>query len=94
MRPEQRAQAYYLLGLTDARIGRTFWLSQAEAFLETAIRLAPGEPVARQAYALLAEALVAGYGSDDSELPPDRQVRLDELRRIAEDAGAGDAPAH
>lgn len=83
MRAEQRARAYYLLGVVESRIGRSFWLSQAEAFLETAIRLAPGRPVASKAYALLEEALIAGYASREFELPPDLQVRLDALRRIA-----------
>jgi tetratricopeptide (TPR) repeat protein len=83
-RPE-RAEAYYLLGLIETRIGRTYWLSQAEAYLETAIRLAPGEPIAADAYALLDEFLVAGYsGSGGTHVPPDIQAKLDRLRGIAE----------
>jgi len=79
----ERARAYELLGVLESRIGRSFWLSQAEAFLEAAIRLAPGTPVAARAYELLDDALVAGYASRDSELPPDIQRRLDELREVA-----------
>ena len=84
----QRAQAYYLLGLIETRIGRTYWLSQAEAYLETAIRLAPGKPVAQDAYLLLDEFLVAGWsGSGGTHVPPDIQAKLDHLRSIAEPEG-------
>lgn len=79
-----RAEAYYLLGWIETRIGRTYWLSQAEAYLETAIRLAPGRPVAQEAYSLLEEFLVAGYtGSGGTHVPPDIQAKLDQLRWIA-----------
>jgi hypothetical protein len=81
----EQADAYYLLGVIETRIGRSFWLSQAEAYLETAIRLAPGQPVARDAYALLEEFLVAGYtGSGGEHVPPDVRQKLDTLRRIAD----------
>jgi tetratricopeptide (TPR) repeat protein len=79
-----RAEAYYLLGWIETRIGRTYWLSQAEAYLETAIRLAPGQPVAQNAYSLLEEFLVAGYtGSGGTHVPPDIQAKLDSLRWVA-----------
>lgn len=82
---QQRAEAYYLLGLIETRIGRSYWLSEAEAYLETAIRLAPGEPIAGKAYDLLEEFLVAGYsGSGGTHVPPDIQAKLDVLKRIAE----------
>jgi tetratricopeptide (TPR) repeat protein len=85
-----QAEAYYLLGVIETRIGRTFWLSQAEAYLETAIRLAPGEPVAKDAYALLEEYLGAGYsGAAGANLPSDVREKLALLRRISE----GEVPA-
>ena len=81
---EERAEAYYLLGRIETRIGRS-WLSEAEAYLETAIRLAPGEPIAADAYQLLDEYLVAGYsGSGGTHVPPDIRTKLDRLRQIAE----------
>jgi hypothetical protein len=81
----QQADAYLLLGTIETRIGRSFWLSQAEAYLETAIRLAPGKPVARDAYALLEDYLTAGYsGSGGTNLPPDVQQKLQLLRGISE----------
>lgn len=87
--PEQ-AEAYYLLGEIETRTGRSFWLSQAEAYLETAIRLAPGQPISKDAYSLLEEFLVAGYsGSGGTNVPPDVREKLDLLRKISE----GKAPA-
>ena len=85
-----QAEAYYLLGVVETRIGRSFWLSQAEAYLETAIRLAPGEPVAKDAYALLEDYLGAGYaGAAGANLPSDVREKLALLRRISE----GERPA-
>ena len=81
----QQADAFLLLGVIESRIGRSFWLSQAEAYLETAIRLAPGKPVARNAYGLLEEYLTAGYsGSAGTNLPPDVRQKLELLRGISE----------
>ena len=40
------AEAYYLLGLAETHVGDTYWVSQADMYLETAIRLAPKEPFA------------------------------------------------
>lgn len=81
----QRAEAYYLLGLIETRTARTYWLSQAEAHLETAIRLAPGQPIAMDAYHLLEEFLVSGYtGTAGMHVPPDVGEKLDQLRWIAE----------
>ena len=80
-----RAEAYYLLGLIETRIGRSYWMSQAEAYLETAIRLAPGDPVALRAWDLLDEYLTAGYsGSGGTFLPPDIADKLELLHGIAE----------
>jgi mono/diheme cytochrome c family protein len=83
----QRAEAYYLLGVIETRIGRSYWLSEAEAYLETAIRLAPGQPVAQRAYALLYDFLVSGYsGSGGTHVPPDVHNKLELLRLIADGA--------
>jgi len=81
----QRAEAYYLLGVIEMRIGRAYWLSQAEAYLETAIRLAPGERVARDAYERLHTYVLAGFTDSGGEYaPPDLKEKLDLLRQIAE----------
>jgi hypothetical protein len=88
-------EAYYLLGLIESRIGRSFWLSQTEHFLETAIRLGPGQPYAAEAYELLEEFVVSGYtGSSGTHVPEDVQQRLDELRELLDaNAAPGAAPA-
>lgn len=83
------AEAYYLLGIIETQIGRSFWLSQAEAFLETAIRTAPGTRVAEDAYAALEDFLIAGFsGSAGTNIPPDIAAKLDELLLLAGRPGA------
>jgi len=85
---EDQAEAYYLLGVIETRIGRIYWLTQAEAYLETAIRLAPGEPIAKDAYALLEDFLVGNSGVA-GHVPRDIREKLDSLRKISE----GEVPA-
>ncbi len=97
--PERVGEAYYLLGVIESRVGRSFWASQTEFFLETAIRMGPGRPYAEPAFALLEEFLVSGYrGAAESEIPADvveRLRQLDELMRRARSANEpprSDAP--
>jgi hypothetical protein len=81
------ARAYYLLGVAESRIGPNFWISQSEFYLETAVRMAPGSDVARDAYALLEEETFAGYtGSGGLQLPDDVERHLRELRQLLEAA--------
>jgi len=79
------AEASYLLGVIEARIGRTPPLSQAEVFLERAVRLAPQEPFARSALELLQELVVSGY-AEEEEIPSDLRKNLSELRQLVEKA--------
>ena len=75
-------EACYLLGVIESRIGRSFWLSQTEFYLEQAILLAPQRPFANDAYELLEEFLVSGYtGSEGSDVPPELRARLDDLKQ-------------
>lgn len=77
------AEAYYWLGVAESRIDRSYWLSQADLYLETAIRMAPSAPFAKDAFALLSERTVAGYtGSAGTYVPPDVQAKLDELKAL------------
>jgi hypothetical protein len=91
--PERGGEAYYLLGVIESRIGRSFWASQTEFFLETAIRMGPKERYADDAFALLEEFLVSGYtGSSGTNVPPDiveRLEELDELMKRARVTGPG-----
>jgi hypothetical protein len=84
---DEMAEAYYLLGATDAASRRSYWVSQAEFFFETAIRTAPGSRAAEKAYALLEEYTVLGYsGSAGVHIPPDVQATLDALRALIDGA--------
>jgi len=81
------AEAYYLLGLIESRVGQSIWISQTEPYLEAAIRAAPKDPIAKQAYALLEEFLISGYtGSAGTNIPPDEMKRLRELRALMDEA--------
>ena len=78
-------KAYYLLGVTESLLERSFWLSQQEFYLATAIRTAPGQPFATKAYALLEEQTIIGYtGSGGTMIPADVQELLDELKNLIE----------
>jgi hypothetical protein len=85
----EEAEAFTLLGITELRIDDTFWLSQAEFYLETAIHRAPGTPAAMQAYELIEAEMIAGYtGAAGVSLPPSVGARLTKLRKLAEPRGA------
>jgi tetratricopeptide (TPR) repeat protein len=77
------AEAYYWLGVIESRVGRSFWLSQTEPYLEAAIRLAPDQPIAGQAYARLEEFVAGSYtGSSGEKIPPDVAAWLAGLRQL------------
>jgi len=81
------AEAYYLLGAVETRIGQSFWESPADFYLEMAIRMAPGSESGRRAYALLEEETVLGFtGSGGEHLPDEERARLEELRGLVENA--------
>lgn len=78
-----RAEAYYLRGLIEARIGRNYWVTPAPFLLETSIRLAPGERFARDAYGLLEREILLDYeGSSEEEIPAEESARLAELKAL------------
>jgi hypothetical protein len=84
------AEAYALLGAVELRDQHSTWLSQAEFYLETAIRMAPGSETAKGAYALLEEETRAGWsGSGGEHLPPDVGRWLDDLHALAFAENAG-----
>jgi tetratricopeptide (TPR) repeat protein len=83
--PDERAEASYLLGLAELRSDPSRQLPQAEAYLEAAIRAAPGSGIAQDAYAVLEEQTVLGWsGSGGFELPSDVRDWLAELHAIAD----------
>jgi len=84
---ERLAEAYYLLGLTEARIGRNYWVTEAGHFLETAIRLAPGAPFAEAAYGRLEEEILKSYeGVPEEGIDREDAMRLSELRSLIDGA--------
>jgi len=79
------AEAYYLLGLAETHIGDTYWVSQADIYLESSIRLAPKEPFAEDAYLVLEEETVASYtGSQGEQLPASVAKHLETLRALVD----------
>lgn len=83
--PEALAEAFYLLGLCETHISPSLWLNEAEDFLESAVRAAPGSPHARRAYATLESVWIAGFtGSSGTHLPVEVERRLQELRGMVE----------
>jgi tetratricopeptide (TPR) repeat protein len=82
---QEAAEAWYLLGVTESETARGFWVSQADLYLETAIRTDPKSPSAEPAYALLEEGIVLDYsGSAGVNVPHAERDRLAELRRLIE----------
>ena len=80
------SEAYYLLGLTESRFEHDYWFSQADVYLETAIRLAPQSAFAERAYDLLEEKIILDYtGSSGVYLPEEIEAWLEELRRLIEE---------
>jgi tetratricopeptide (TPR) repeat protein len=82
--PHELAEAYYLLSVASSRVGRVYWPSPEELYLESAIELAPGSDTARDAYRLLEELVTFGYtGSAGTRIPPELRAKLDALKRLA-----------
>lgn len=91
---ERLAEAYWLLGQVESRIGRALWLSESEVYLEWAIRMAPKSEFAPSAFALLEEIVRGSWtGSGGEHVPPDVERRLDGLRVLVEAAPASAAPS-
>lgn len=83
--PAEQSEAWALLGVCELQIGDTFWLSQADFYLETAIRRAPGTEPAKRAYELLEAETIESYtGAAGVDLPVSVQKRLAELHALAE----------
>lgn len=77
------AQAYYWLGVVEARSLDGFWVNLSERHLESAIRADPKGPYAKKAYARLEETQFLGYGgASGNDLPADVVTNLRELREL------------
>lgn len=83
MTPADRAQVYELLGRAEYGAAQSVWLSRADLYWETAIRLAPSSPAARRAYERLEKETHLGFtGSGGLRLPDDEEARLKELKEL------------
>lgn len=86
-RPEEIAEAYYLLGVCESHTTGSRWVSGTEFYLETAVRTAPGTPYARLAFDHLESYITSEYtGSAGVLVPEDVTERLEELRRLIDEA--------
>ncbi len=78
---KQTAQAYYWLGVVEARSLDGFWVNLSERHLEAAIRSDPKGSFAEEAYARLEEIQVLGFGgASGNHLPADVWSNLRDLR--------------
>jgi hypothetical protein len=79
------AEAFYLMGVSEARITRSYWVSETDFLLEQSIRSAPKSQIAKQAYDFLAEYTISGYRETSArEVPPDLRANMEELRALIE----------
>jgi hypothetical protein len=77
------AEAYYLLGVAESYVSRSYWVSDTEYLLAASIRLAPKSAVAKQSLAFLEGYRSSVYNVTPArELPPDLQTNIDELRKL------------
>jgi hypothetical protein len=80
---EDLAEAFYLLGVIEARAAWSYWIPQTESYMEAALRAAPAGPRASQAYERIEETLLTDYGATNAaELPDEERKRLSELRKL------------
>ena len=80
------AAAFYLMGVAEARISRSYWISETDYLLEQAIRQAPKSEVAKQAYAFLSEYTISAHAEASArEVSPELRADLEELRKLIEE---------
>lgn len=79
------AEAYYLMGVAESRLTRSYWISETDFLLEQSIRKAPKSPVAKKAFAFLSEYTISAHMETSArEVSPDLRANLDELRALIE----------
>jgi hypothetical protein len=79
------AEAFYLAGVAEARVSRSYWVSETDYLLEQAIRTAPKSEVAKQAYMFLSEYTISAHAESSArEVPPELRANLEELRKLME----------
>ncbi len=89
MRPKhpRRGEALWVLAVSAERVRSPLLWDLDLLYLEACVRENPKTPLARRCVARLAERLTLGFtGSSGTNIPPDEQVRLDQLRGVAHGA--------
>lgn len=87
LKTNDRAEVYYLLGVTDSTVRSSPWLSDADWYLASAIRTAPHTPVAARAFNAYEDMTILEWsGSAGTQLPDDVVEELDRLRVLASPA--------
>lgn len=80
------AEAYYLLGIAESYVTRSYWISETPFLLEKAIRQAPKSDIAKQAYAFLDHYMRSDYWVTPARpVPEELQTNLEELRKLIEE---------
>jgi hypothetical protein len=80
----ERAETFYLLGLTDTQVRASPWLSDAAWYLTSAIETAPHSTVAQKAFDAYEDlTLLSWSGSGGTNVPADVMAELDRLRALA-----------
>ncbi len=80
-------EAYYLRGVAESLLEHSYWLTRSEFYFESAIRLAPAADFAPKAYARLSNRMLDEFtGSSGTNVPPESEELLDELRKIIDQA--------
>jgi hypothetical protein len=80
---QQTSEGYYLLGVTEALIGRSTWLTQTDYYFEAAVRASPKSASAFKAFDALEQQILMEYsGSGGTNIPEDIQANLEELRGL------------
>lgn len=83
--PQEQAEAFYLAGVAEARIHRSYWVSETDYLLEQAIRSAPKSDIARRAFDFLSEYTISAHAESSArEVSPELRANLDELRQLIE----------
>lgn len=78
-------EAFYLLGIVEARNVEGYWLPMTDAHLEAAVRVDPRGAFATPAYDRLAAYWIEIYGAEtERDLPQDQQERLAALQELIE----------
>jgi hypothetical protein len=84
LKAAERAEVYYLLGITDSTVRSSPWLSDADWYLATAIRTAPHTVTAARAFDAYEDMTILEWsGSAGTQLPDDVVEQLDRLRVLA-----------